>query len=188
MSEIFSNWVLKNMQPIATKIPLYWNAVSTKHVCELRPITSNDKTNYLLIIHCYTSRAKKKKNHLYGDVNIAGEGLQNLGRGRDLFHATPAVTRDLGFSSLLRRVAPFSHLLRHTRGCEASILTRILTGYDERPSSTTIFCHICIYRCGSPMMRAFTSKTGNFVCMIVYSRLSNFAAWAIFQTPGGCHR
>jgi hypothetical protein len=39
-----------------------------------------------------------------------------------------AVTRDLGFSSLIWRTAPFSHLLRHTRGCGGSILTRILTG------------------------------------------------------------
>jgi hypothetical protein len=43
----------------------------------------------------------------YGDVTIAGEGLQNLGlcsalrafeqRERDLYRATPAVTWDLGF-------------------------------------------------------------------------------------------
>jgi hypothetical protein len=39
-----------------------------------------------------------------------------------------AVTRDLGFYGLIRRTAPFSRLLRHTRGCGGSILTRILTG------------------------------------------------------------
>jgi hypothetical protein len=39
------------------------------------------------------------------------------------------VTRDLGFSGLIRRIAPFSCLSRHTRGCGGStILTRILTG------------------------------------------------------------
>jgi hypothetical protein len=37
----------------------------------------------------------------------------------------PAVTRGLRFSGLIRRIAPFSHLLRYTRGCEGSILTRI---------------------------------------------------------------
>jgi hypothetical protein len=35
----------------------------------------------------------------------------------------------LSFSGLIRRTAPFSHLLRHTRGCGESILTWILTGY-----------------------------------------------------------
>jgi hypothetical protein len=49
-------------------------------------------------------------------------GAQGLWAGRDLYRATPAVTRDLGFS------APFSRLLRYTRGCGGSILTRILSG------------------------------------------------------------
>jgi hypothetical protein len=55
-------------------------------------------------------------------------GVQGLWAGRDLYRARPAVTRDLGFSGLIRRTVPFSHLLRHTRGCGGSILTRILTG------------------------------------------------------------
>jgi hypothetical protein len=55
-------------------------------------------------------------------------GAQRLWAGRDLYRATPAVTWDLGFSGLIRRTAPFSRLLRHTRGCGGSILTRILTG------------------------------------------------------------
>jgi hypothetical protein len=55
-------------------------------------------------------------------------GAQGLWAGRDYYHATPAVTRYLGFSGLIRRTAPFSRLLRHTRGCGRSILTRILTG------------------------------------------------------------
>jgi hypothetical protein len=55
-------------------------------------------------------------------------GAQGLWAGRDLYHATPAVTRDLGFSGLIQRTAPFSRLLRHSRGCAGSILTRILTG------------------------------------------------------------
>jgi hypothetical protein len=52
------------------------------------------------------------------------EELQNLGlysalrafehAGRDLYRATPAVTRDLGFSGLIRRTAPFSRLFNTT--------------------------------------------------------------------------
>jgi hypothetical protein len=53
---------------------------------------------------------------------------QGLWAGRDLYRATPAVTRDLGFSGLIWRTAPISRLLRHTWGCGGPILTRILTG------------------------------------------------------------
>jgi hypothetical protein len=59
-------------------------------------------------------------------------GAQGLWAGRDLYRATPAVTRDLRFSGLIRRTAPFSRLLRHTRGCGGSILARILTGTHIR--------------------------------------------------------
>jgi hypothetical protein len=55
---------------------------------------------------------------------------QGLWAGRDLHRATPAVTRDLGFSGLIWRTAQFSRLLRHTRGCGGSILARIVTGSD----------------------------------------------------------
>jgi hypothetical protein len=88
-----------------------------------------------MIIYGFKSRSRIF--HLYGDVTIAGDGMQNyrpmlgaqgLRAGRDLYCATPAVTRDLGFSGLIRRTDPFSSLLRHTRGCGGSILTRILTG------------------------------------------------------------
>ena len=59
-------------------------------------------------------------------------GAQGLWAGRDLYRATPALTQDLGFSGLIRRTAPFSRILRHTRGCGGSILTWILTGkYEE---------------------------------------------------------
>jgi hypothetical protein len=54
-------------------------------------------------------------------------GAQGLWAGRDLYCATPAVTRDLGFSGLIRRSAPFSRLLRHAWECGGPILTRILT-------------------------------------------------------------
>jgi hypothetical protein len=55
-------------------------------------------------------------------------GAQGLWAGRDLYRATLTVTRGLGFPCLIRRTAPFSRLLRHTRGCGGPILTRILTG------------------------------------------------------------
>jgi hypothetical protein len=64
-------------------------------------------------------------------------GAQGLWAGRDLYRATPAVTRDLGFSSLIRRIAPFSRLLEHTRGCGEPILTQILTGPHSIASSDT---------------------------------------------------
>jgi hypothetical protein len=63
-------------------------------------------------------------------------GAQGLWAGRDLYRFTPAVTRDLGISVLIRRTAPFSRLLRHTRGHGGSILTWILTGFkneDKQP-------------------------------------------------------
>jgi hypothetical protein len=40
-------------------------------------------------------------------------GAQGLWTGRDLYRATPVVTRDLGFSGLIRRTTPFSRLLPH---------------------------------------------------------------------------
>jgi hypothetical protein len=68
-------------------------------------------------------RLPRKKPRIYGIL-----GAQGLWAGRDLYHATPAVTRDLGFSGLIWMTTPFSRPLRHTRGCGGSILTRILTG------------------------------------------------------------
>jgi hypothetical protein len=55
-------------------------------------------------------------------------GAQGFWAGRDLYRTTPAVTRDLCFSGLIRGTVPFSRQLRHTRVCVGSILTRILTG------------------------------------------------------------
>jgi hypothetical protein len=55
-------------------------------------------------------------------------GAQGLLAGRYLYRATPAETRDLGFSGLIWRTAPFSRLWRQTRGCGGSLLTWILTG------------------------------------------------------------
>jgi hypothetical protein len=50
-------------------------------------------------------------------------GAQGLWARRDIYRATPAVTRGIGFSGLIRRTAPFNRLLRHTRGCGGPILT-----------------------------------------------------------------
>jgi hypothetical protein len=82
-----------------------------------------------LITYDFTSHSRIF--HSYGDVTIAGEGLYNLGLHvcsalkAFLYRATPAVTKDVSFSGLIRRT--LSSPLRHTRGCGGSILTRILT-------------------------------------------------------------
>jgi hypothetical protein len=55
-------------------------------------------------------------------------GAQDLWAGTDFYRAIHAVTRDLGFSGLIRRTAPFSRFFRHTRGCGGCILTWIFTG------------------------------------------------------------
>jgi hypothetical protein len=77
--------------------------------------------NWLII---YGFASLSRIFHLYGDVSIAGEGLQNLGpmlgaqglwAERDLYGATPTVTRGLGFSGLIRLTDLFSRLL-DTRG------------------------------------------------------------------------
>jgi hypothetical protein len=73
-------------------------------------------------------------------------GAQGLWAGRDLYRATPTVTCDLSLSGLIRRTAPFSHLLRHTRGCGRSILTLILTGIffsytTYEIDCCSLFCH-----------------------------------------------
>jgi hypothetical protein len=94
-------------------------------------------------------------------------GTQGLWAGRDLYRATPAVTRDLGFSGLIRRTAPFSRLLRHPRGCGGSILAGILSG-----KITFNLVHIIIYRC----LFCFCL----FVCLFWVAR-------AIFQLSGDCH-
>jgi hypothetical protein len=69
-------------------------------------------------------------------------GAQGLWAGRDLSRVTPAVKRDLGFSSLNRRTVPFSRLLRHTRGCGGSILTRILTEMYQEKTNRRSYLHI----------------------------------------------
>jgi hypothetical protein len=89
---------------------------------------------FCLFIYCIPFRSRIF--HLYGDVTIAGEGLQNLGlcwapRVFELGGSLSCHTyfdTGLGFTGLIRRAAPFSRHLRHTRGCGEPILTQILRG------------------------------------------------------------
>jgi hypothetical protein len=76
---------------------------------------------------------------------------QGLWAWRDLYHATPAVTRDLGYSSLIQRIAQFSRLLGHTKGCGRYILTRILTLWNikliiYRPWNVQVYLRNVPYR------------------------------------------
>jgi hypothetical protein len=97
-----------------------------------------------LIIYCFTSRSKIF--HLYGDITIAGEGLQNLG----LCSALRAfeqegifiVTRGIGFSGHIRTTSTFSRVLRHVRGCGGPILTRIPHGMESKITWLSVnACH-----------------------------------------------
>jgi hypothetical protein len=58
-------------------------------------------------------------------------GTQGLWAGRDLHHATLTVTRNLCFSGLNWRTAPFSRLLWHAWWGRGQILSRIPTGLNE---------------------------------------------------------
>jgi hypothetical protein len=77
--------------------------------------------NFSLIWKCHHCRWRAVKFRLM-------LGTQGLWAGRDLYRATPAVTRGLGFFSLIRRTAPFNRLLRFAKGCGRPILTLILMG------------------------------------------------------------
>jgi hypothetical protein len=68
---------------------------------------------------------------------------------KDLYRATPAVTRGLVFSGLIRRTASFNRLLRNTRVCGGSILNRILMGphsvssYETQGDAENLFLPGC---------------------------------------------
>jgi hypothetical protein len=91
-------------------------------------------------------------------------GAQGLWALRDLYRATPAVTRDLGFSGLIRRTAPISRLLRHAWGCGGPILTRILTGVSTWQSTNLkrrcldLFCNYDHSQC------VCNHSTAHFYC------------------------
>jgi hypothetical protein len=132
----------QNIDPLKPYKDLKWHIFFPIWICLVRHVQYECTMGLIdwLIIYGITSWSRIF--HLYGDVTIAGEGLQNLGLCSALraflYRATPTVTRDLGFSGLIRRTATFSRLLRHMRGCGGSILTRILTGaqWDEYQTST----------------------------------------------------
>jgi hypothetical protein len=84
---------------------------------------------------------------------IAGEGLhwkiwpmlgaQGLWEGRDLYLATPAVTRGLGFSGLIRRTAPIPSPLT-TWGCRGSIFEEVSEINMFPYKSMVLFWHFVI--------------------------------------------
>jgi hypothetical protein len=92
-------------------------------------------------------------------------GAQGLLAGRDLYHATPTVTRDFGFSGLIRRTVPFSRLLRHTRGCGGSILTRILTGDITFKITFEIRCEFEYWVQAQNLLHR---KSGYFCCRLIF--------------------
>jgi hypothetical protein len=77
----------------------------------------------------------RRHNYRWRDAKfkpICKLGAQDLWAERNLYRATPAVIRGFGFSRLIRRIAPFSRLLRHTRACGGSILTESLWSASSR--------------------------------------------------------
>jgi hypothetical protein len=89
-----------------------------------------------LIIYCFTSRSRIF--HWYGDVTIAGEGLQKLGlcsalrvfEQGGIFIVPHLLWHGTSGFPVIWMTVPLSRLLRHTRGNGESILIRILT--DEQ--------------------------------------------------------
>jgi hypothetical protein len=84
-------------------------------------------------LHHYQRRAAQFRTML---------GAHRLWVGKNLYRAISAVTRCLGFPGLTRKTTPFSHLLRHTRECGISILTRLLTSRTHLENSICISMHI----------------------------------------------
>jgi hypothetical protein len=65
-----------------------------------------------------------------------------------------AVTRKISFSGLIQRNTPSSRLLRHTRGCGGSILTRILTGTGSGEDCLKLSVQVYSFAIISPWSRA----------------------------------
>jgi hypothetical protein len=64
---------------------------------------------------------------------------------RDLYRATPAVTRRLRFPVLYEGPPPFNRLLRLARGCGEPILTRNLTGLVKFEADCYTYSYFYIY-------------------------------------------
>ena len=112
---------------------IFWNSSLSCNVAALEHLTVDD-VNPVLGKYNHSTRVKSEWNmqseitliftnygHQHsgisnGDLNIAGEELQNLGlrplTGRGLYRATSSVTRSLDLFSLNRRTAPFNRLIR----------------------------------------------------------------------------
>jgi hypothetical protein len=120
--------------------------------CKVRRSSSDLILRSRLIIYGFKSRSRRF--HLYGDVTIANEGLQNLG----LCSALSAFEQEVifimphllwhgtsGFSGFIRRIAPFIRFLWHTWRCGQSILTLIIMGlhsiasYDTQGGAKNLF-------------------------------------------------
>jgi hypothetical protein len=108
--------VLKNVIPAGNPICIDWLIDYLPFYVPLKNISLIWRRH-----HCWW-RAAKIRPML---------GAQSLWTGMNLYRATPTVTRDLCFCSLIRRTAPFSRLLRHAWGRGGPILTRILTGQSN---------------------------------------------------------
>jgi hypothetical protein len=118
---IWTNFIFLHPRIICTKFDwIWWAGSGYRLFAVLRP--AQEYFTYM-----ETSPLPVKDCKIWPMV-----GAQRLWAGSNLYRATPAVTRGLGFSGLIRRTVPFSSLLRHTRGCGGSILTRILTGWFWR--------------------------------------------------------
>jgi hypothetical protein len=128
ISDIQKAIIIVDINNNETDILLKWDACGNS--------TPNVLTNDWLIDY-FLFYVPLKNISLIWKVTIAGEGLQNLRLCSELrafeqgwvfivshllWHGTSV------FSCLIRRNAPLNRFLRHKRGCEGSILARILTG------------------------------------------------------------
>jgi hypothetical protein len=87
-----------------------------------------------------------------------------------LYRATPAVTRGLGFSSLIIRTFSINCFLRLAKGCRGPILTWILTGshsvasYDTRVDTEGLFFPGSSWVCGKIICLGF-NRMQMFCCL-----------------------
>jgi hypothetical protein len=109
------------------------------------------------------------RGHHYRWRSAKFRPMLSLWAGRDLYCATPTVTQDFGFSGLIRTTAPFSCLLRHTRGCGGSILTQMLWRFFKNFSVFLFFCYhlplgmgvpLHLNKLESPPLRMICAKSG----------------------------
>jgi hypothetical protein len=142
--------------PYTRGAQIYWKSLRSPHTPYIIIFLFLVSWIDWLIVYGFMSRSRIF--HLYGNITIEGERLQNLGlcsvlRAFEqegifivsllLWHGTSI------FSVLIRRTAPFSRLLWHTRGCVGSILTQILKGFVSW--NMNMWWYIVMTIRGSPM-------------------------------------